>query len=153
MAWVAARHGDVLTAILYAYSFMVSALFVPTLGAYFWSRSGTAGALGGMLAGGGCTLALLAADLELPLGLHPTAFGILLSALVFIVGSVLRPDRARPLGDIEMRDRIERFGASLLQHGPHNDRVYLMHLDAENLPAVIDRMEELAGTAGLPGGS
>jgi solute:Na+ symporter, SSS family len=97
MAWVAARHGDVLTAILYAYSFMVSALFVPTLGAFFWSRSSTAGAFGGMLAGGGCTLALLAADLELPLGLDPTAFGILVSALVFIVGSLQLPDRrSRP---------------------------------------------------------
>jgi beta-lysine N6-acetyltransferase len=46
-----------------------------------------------------------------------------------------------------MRDHIERFGASLLQHGPHNDRVYLMHLEAEDLPAIIERMEELAGTA------
>lgn len=47
-----------------------------------------------------------------------------------------------------MRDHIERFGASLLQHGPHNDRVYLMHLNTEDLPAVIDRMADLAETAG-----
>ncbi len=101
MAWVAAGHGDVLTAILYAYSFLVSALFVPTLGAYFWSRSSTVGAFGAIIAGGTCTIALLAADLDLPLGLHPTAFGILLSTLVFVTGSMAWPDRARTAEAIE----------------------------------------------------
>lgn len=53
------------------------------------------------------------------------------------------PDRARP-------DEVVRHGRSLLQHGPLNDRVYLMKLDESDLPglpgtaSIIDRMEELA---------
>ena len=100
MAWIAARHGDVLTAILYTYSFMVSALFVPTLGAYFWPRSSTVGAFWGMLAGGACTVALLATAPDLPLGLHPTAFGLLISALVFVAGSLAWPERGHRAEDI-----------------------------------------------------
>ena len=47
-----------------------------------------------------------------------------------------------------MTDHIERFGASTLQHGPHNDRVYLMHLDSGDLPGIVDHIESLAATAG-----
>lgn len=54
------------------------------------------------------------------------------------------PDRARP-------DEVVRHGRSLLQHGPLNDRVYLMQLDESDLSGgacVIDRMEELAARHG-----
>lgn len=63
------------------------------------------------------------------------------------------PDRARP-------DEVIRHGRSLLQHGPLNDRVYLMKLDESDLPglpglsglpgttSIIDRMEELAAYHG-----
>ncbi len=40
-----------------------------------------------------------------------------------------------------MRDHIEKIAGSLIQHGPFNDRVYLMKLatdDFENLPSVIE---------------
>ncbi|WP_319508807.1 putative beta-lysine N-acetyltransferase [uncultured Methanolobus sp.] len=40
-----------------------------------------------------------------------------------------------------MRDRIEKVAGSLIQHGPFNDRVYLMKLatdDFEYLPSVIE---------------
>ena len=40
---MASRFTTVLDAILYAYAFMVSGLFVPTLGAYFWRRSSSKG--------------------------------------------------------------------------------------------------------------
>lgn len=41
-------------------------------------------------------------------------------------------------------DRIVTIGNSVLQHGPANDRVYLMKLDEEDLPDIIDEMEDLA---------
>ena len=41
-------------------------------------------------------------------------------------------------------DHIESFGGSLLQHGPSNDRVYLMKLDRADLPDIIDHIHELA---------
>lgn len=41
-------------------------------------------------------------------------------------------------------DNIESFGQSLLQHGPANDRVYLMKLDRADLPDIIDHIHELA---------
>ncbi len=96
---IAARFEKVLDAILFAYSFMVSGLFVPTLGAYFWPRGSAAGALTSMLAGGGLTLAaqirpeLLPSALTVP-GLDPTLHGIVLSAVVFVAVSLAVPDRA-----------------------------------------------------------
>jgi len=90
----------VLDAILFAYSFMVSGLFVPTLGAYFWKRSSPAGAIGGILAGGGLTLALEFELLTLPGwlqfgGLAPVAYGLAVSALFFVTLSLLVPGRLR----------------------------------------------------------
>ncbi len=42
-----------------------------------------------------------------------------------------------------MADKIETIDGSLIQHGRHNDRIYLMHLDGgdhEGLIATLDRM-------------
>lgn len=86
IAW---RFDAVLDAILQAYAFLVSGLFVPTLGAYFWSRSSARGALWGMIFGGGTTLVLLLAGFPSPLGLDPSFWGILVSASVFIPLSLL----------------------------------------------------------------
>jgi SSS family solute:Na+ symporter len=90
----------VLDAILYAYSFMVSGLFIPTLGAYFWKRSSSAGAFSGMLSGGSLTLLLLTGAVSLPgsidsLELDPSLYGILLSAVVFVSFSLVFPDKGR----------------------------------------------------------
>ncbi|QHI68661.1 sodium:solute symporter family protein [Tichowtungia aerotolerans] len=74
----------VLDGILHAYAFMVSGLTVPTLGAFFWKRSTSAGALAAMLAGGGLSLTILLIGTDPPLGLAPSFYGILLSAIVFI---------------------------------------------------------------------
>ena len=98
---MASRFNTVLDAILYAYSFMVSGLFIPTLGAYFWKRASSAGAFSGMLSGGGLTLILLTGAASLPgsidsLGLDPSLWGILLSAVVFISFSLAFPDKGRP---------------------------------------------------------
>lgn len=91
----------VLDAILYAYSFMVSGLFIPTLGAYYWKRASSVGAFGGMLSGGTLTLLLLTGVVSLPAfleetGLDPSLYGIILSAVVFISLSLACPDRNPP---------------------------------------------------------
>ncbi|GAB7024237.1 putative beta-lysine N-acetyltransferase [Salidesulfovibrio brasiliensis] len=41
-------------------------------------------------------------------------------------------------------DRIVKIGNSLLQHGPANDRVYLMKLDEQDLPDIVDEMDDMA---------
>lgn len=41
-------------------------------------------------------------------------------------------------------DRVESFGRSKIQHGPLNDRVYLMKLDKSDLPNIINHIHELA---------
>jgi SSS family solute:Na+ symporter len=94
---VASRFERVLDAILYAYSFMVSGLFVPTLGALFSRRSSTTGAFWAMLVGGGTTVLLQLDILELPASwgssaLDPSLLGIACSCVVFVVLSVGVPD-------------------------------------------------------------
>lgn len=42
--------------------------------------------------------------------------------------------------------RTERLGASLVRHGPPGNRVYLMKLDPEDMPEIVDQVEELAAT-------
>lgn len=99
---IAARFEMVLEAILYAYAFMVSGLFIPTLGAYFWRRSSAAGAFAGMLAGGTLTLGLLIVQETRPewlpgfierFGFDASVYGIAVSLVAFVLGSLLRPDR------------------------------------------------------------
>jgi len=94
---LAVRFTTVLGAILQAYAFMVSGLFIPTLGAFFWKRASSAGALAGMAGGGSLTLLLIAGVLQLPdglqaLGLDPALYGIIFSALLFVPVSLTFPD-------------------------------------------------------------
>jgi SSS family solute:Na+ symporter len=93
---IAAFFTTVLEAILYAYAFMVAGLFIPTLGAYFWPRATARAALAAMLGGGTTTLVLLIlAELEQTpifvqrIGLDVTAYGMAVSALLFIGFSLL----------------------------------------------------------------
>jgi solute:Na+ symporter, SSS family len=91
---VAAQFEKVLTVILYAYGFMVSGLFVPTLGAYFWKRGNGVGAFWGMLSGGTTTILLQTNAITLPqklhvIGLNPCFYGMLVSAIIFISFSIL----------------------------------------------------------------
>ncbi|MBU0488259.1 MAG: sodium:solute symporter family protein [Bacteroidetes bacterium] len=76
---------NVLDLMLYSYAFMVSGLFVPVLGALFLKNPSSKAALFSMLFGGGTTLALILSDIALPFGLDANFFGILLSAIVFLV--------------------------------------------------------------------
>jgi len=45
-------------------------------------------------------------------------------------------------------DRVTRLGASLIQHGPANDRVYLMKLDRGDMPGIVDDVIDLARSNG-----
>lgn len=93
---LAAMFTTVLDAILYAYAFMVSGLFIPTLGAYFWKRSSSTGAFLGMIFGGGFTLVLMILEKSghspswfLNIGLDAAIYGIFISLITFITGSLL----------------------------------------------------------------
>lgn len=94
--FIAIQFEQVLEAILYAYGFMVSGLFIPTLGGYFWPKSSSAGALMGMVSGGGLFLALKLDLIRLPevisgYGFDATFFGIIFSAMVFVCFSIIFP--------------------------------------------------------------
>jgi putative beta-lysine N-acetyltransferase len=47
-----------------------------------------------------------------------------------------------------MFDRIEKLGQSLVQHGPSNDRAYLMKLDPADLPELVKELAELCARHG-----
>jgi SSS family solute:Na+ symporter len=97
---LAAMFTTVLDAILYAYAFMVSGLFIPTLGAYFWKRASSVGAFLGMLLGGGFTLVLMILEKSdhtpqwfTSLGLDAAVYGIAVSLIAFVIGSLLFKDK------------------------------------------------------------
>lgn len=43
-----------------------------------------------------------------------------------------------------MRDAILRIGKSVVQHGAHNDRIYVMRLAKEDVPHILHRIHDLA---------
>lgn len=43
-----------------------------------------------------------------------------------------------------MPDTLETIGHSKIQHGSENDRIYLMHLAAEDMPGILTRLDALA---------
>ncbi len=82
---IAASFERVLDLILHAYAFMVSGLFVPTLAALFNVPSSRHAAMWSMVLGGSSTLILLLFDVQLPGGIVPTAVGLLVSTVVFLL--------------------------------------------------------------------
>lgn len=89
---------SVLGAILYAYSIMVSGLFIPTLGAYFWKKKSKYGAMAGMIFGGMTALLMETEILKLPEVLNNlhfpfTLYGIIVSLITFVSFSLLFPDK------------------------------------------------------------
>ncbi|MBU1534154.1 sodium:solute symporter family protein [Myxococcota bacterium] len=98
---LAIRFTSVLNTILYSYSFMVSGLLVPTVGAYFWKRGTSKGALVSMLCGGTTTLLIAFERLPLPgyllqLNLNSAFYGILISLITFVTVSLLTEPEKRP---------------------------------------------------------
>jgi SSS family solute:Na+ symporter len=84
---------NVLDLMLLSYSFMVSGLLVPVIGAFFWKKRSTIGAVSAMLGGGLTTVFLNAFEVNLPFGLDANFFGILASAVLFISLSNLFPNK------------------------------------------------------------
>jgi SSS family solute:Na+ symporter len=103
---LAAVFTTVLSAIVMTYEFMVAGLFIPTLGAFFWRKGSSLGALLGMVGGGGTTLTLMIlqktniaqdtqflkwiAGSNLSVCLH----GIVVSLVLYIIGSLIWPNSA-----------------------------------------------------------
>lgn len=83
---------NVLNLMLYSYAFMVSGLFVPIVGAFYWEKSSSAGALAAMILGGSTTVGLELLWDKLPAGLDANVFGIVVSAIAFFAVSLLFPD-------------------------------------------------------------
>lgn len=99
---LAAAFNTVLEAIMLAYAFMVSGLFVPTAGAFFWKRGSSAGALAGMLSGGVLTLGMILKLIPIPAamaawGLDYSVYGIALSLVTYVAVSLTVPDRPHPV--------------------------------------------------------
>ncbi len=95
---LAAQFKMVLDAILYAYAFMVSGLFIPTLGAFFWKRGSCAGALTAMIGGGAATILLMTGVCILPkcvagYGLDVSIYGIATSLILYVTISLIFPDK------------------------------------------------------------
>jgi solute:Na+ symporter, SSS family len=84
---------NVLELMLYSYAFMVSGLFIPVLGAFFWKKGSTTAAIWAMLTGGSTTLFLTLTSVNLPYSLDPNIFGILASLIVFVIISYAFPGR------------------------------------------------------------
>lgn len=47
-----------------------------------------------------------------------------------------------------MSDRIERIGHTVVQNGPHNDRIYVMKLATRDLPWIVDHLKDIATDRG-----
>lgn len=84
---------NVLELMLYSYAFMVSGLFVPVIGAFYWKRSSSIAAFWAMLLGGGTTITLIVISSKLPFNLDANIFGITTSLLVFVVLSYIFPSK------------------------------------------------------------
>lgn len=93
---LASMFQTVLNAILYAYAFMVSGLFIPTLGALFWKRGTSLAALIAMICGGGFSVVALVLGIAMPFGLHVSLYGILISLVVFVFFSLKFPQQEAP---------------------------------------------------------
>lgn len=96
--YYAMRFGTVIEGVFDAYGFLVAGLFFPTLGAFFWKRANSKGAIAGMLSGGIIATALPWFDGHLPdflqrfffsSGLWPVVYGMAVSALVFVLVTLL----------------------------------------------------------------
>jgi SSS family solute:Na+ symporter len=75
---------NVLSLMLYSYSFMVSGLLVPLLGALFFHRRDPIAAMVAMMAGGITTVVFSIKPLfPIPFGLDANVMGILVSAILF----------------------------------------------------------------------
>ncbi|MBZ0201337.1 MAG: sodium:solute symporter family protein [Ignavibacteriaceae bacterium] len=88
---LASKMQNVLELMLYSYAFMVSGLFAPIIGAFYWKRSSAIAAFWAMLIGGSTTIVLIITSVKLPFGLDPNIFGITASGIILILLSYIYP--------------------------------------------------------------
>ncbi len=88
---IASQMTNVLDLMIYSYAFMVSGLLVPLVAGLFWGKRNWVAALAAMIGGGGLTATLSILKVDLPLGLDPNFFGLLLSLGLFVLVSILFP--------------------------------------------------------------
>ncbi len=91
---------NVLELMLYSYGFMVSGLFIPVLGTILLKNPSSNAALYAMVLGGGTTIFLLLTSATLPFGLDSNFFGIIVSALAFLLVQYLDNRRNLTLGRV-----------------------------------------------------
>ena len=91
--WLASSMQNVLELMLYSYAFMVSGLFIPVIGAFYWKHSNSVSALWAMVLGGGTTITLIATNASLPLGLDANIYGISISAIAYFSIGILRKQK------------------------------------------------------------
>ena len=100
---IATTMTNVLDLMLYSYAFMVSGLFVPIIGALYWEKSSSIGAIAAMVFGGSTTVSLEVFLSELPAGLDANVFGISVSFVVFVAVSLAFPDER------ESREQVQEM--------------------------------------------
>ncbi len=88
--FLASYMSNVLELMLYSYAFMVSGLFVPVLAALYTKHPDSTAALASMLIGGSTTIVLIILNIGLPFGLSANIFGILASAIVYLIVSMIK---------------------------------------------------------------
>ncbi len=91
---VAISFESVLEIIYHSYSFMVAGLLVPTLIAFIVKKPNSTAALWSMVSGGTIALLIIFMKWQTPYDLHPSAFGIILSAVVYFVISIVTKKHA-----------------------------------------------------------
>lgn len=104
---IAGMMSSVLNLMLYSYAFMVSGLFVPVIGAFYWEKSSSIGAMAAMVLGGVTTVSLGILFDRLPAGLDANIFGISVSAVAFIGLSLAFPDDT-----VDEEKRVEEVGTA-----------------------------------------
>lgn len=87
---IALKMTSVLELMLHSYSFMVSGMFIPVLAALFSKNPNSLAALVSMIAGGVTTLTLIIVELNLPLGLDASIFGIGTALITYLAVNFFR---------------------------------------------------------------
>ncbi|SMF10628.1 sodium:solute symporter family protein [Pseudobacteriovorax antillogorgiicola] len=82
--FLAGMFENVLSLMLYSYSFMVSGLLVPLMGALFFKKTNPLAAGLSMIIGGVVTVSLSLLQVGIPFGLDGNFFGILCAVIVFV---------------------------------------------------------------------
>lgn len=80
---------NVLEAMLFSYAFMVSGLFVPIVGAFYWKKSNKTGAFIAMIGGGIVTTSMTLLEINW-FGLDPNLYGILTALIAFVAIGLIK---------------------------------------------------------------